>query len=147
MSYPHFYMGSEFYRNQSEGLNPQKEKHQTIVEIEPVRYLKHSVVFQLKSVDIIIIETKVLIIELCFQTAVIPMQVKIRVQMNIEIKKTKYFPPLKNIPDMVHPIFWMDQVRLEVALIKTSHNISSRVAHSNETFAIRVLVLTLVPLK
>jgi len=31
-------------------------------------------------------------------------------QMNMEVKSSRYFKSLKKVPDMVHPIFWMEQV-------------------------------------
>ena len=36
-STPHFYMGAEEYINQSIGLSPDKNRHQTFIDIEPVR--------------------------------------------------------------------------------------------------------------
>jgi len=80
MSYPHFYSASEDYLNQSEGLNPVKDRHQIVIELEP--------------------------------NAVIPLQLRIRVQMNIALEKTKAFKPLSSVSNMIHPIFWMDQVKL-----------------------------------
>lgn len=49
-------------------------------------------------------------------TAAISFKVAVRVQMNFAIKPTRYFKKLKNIPEMVHPIFWMDQVRISFRL-------------------------------
>lgn len=45
-------------------------------------------------------------------TAAISLQVAIRMQMNFALKPTKYFKQLKNIQEMLHPIFWMEQVNI-----------------------------------
>lgn len=37
MSYPHFYGADEYYGNQIEGMNPDREKHESYITIEPVR--------------------------------------------------------------------------------------------------------------
>lgn len=39
MSYPHFYEADPFYLNEVEGLNPSKDKHESFITIEPVRFL------------------------------------------------------------------------------------------------------------
>lgn len=37
MSFPHYYAGEEFYLNEVEGLEPNKEKHESYFTLEPVR--------------------------------------------------------------------------------------------------------------
>lgn len=39
MSFPHYYAGEEFYLNEVEGLEPNKEKHESYFTLEPVRQL------------------------------------------------------------------------------------------------------------
>ncbi|ODN04769.1 Lysosome membrane protein 2 [Orchesella cincta] len=36
-------------------------------------------------------------------------KVHVRFQMNVQLTPNKYFRPLKKIPRMVHPLFWVDQ--------------------------------------
>jgi hypothetical protein len=36
MSYPHFYLGDQYYLDQIEGMKPEKEKHEFYAILEPV---------------------------------------------------------------------------------------------------------------
>lgn len=38
MSFPHFYAGDQFYLNNVEGLDPNKEKHESYFTLEPVSH-------------------------------------------------------------------------------------------------------------
>ena len=40
MSSPHFYQGDDSEREKLIGLNPNKDEHETILDIEPVSWLK-----------------------------------------------------------------------------------------------------------
>lgn len=39
MSFPHYFAGDQFYLNEVEGLEPNKEKHESYFTIEPVSFL------------------------------------------------------------------------------------------------------------
>lgn len=38
MSFPHFYNADPFYRQQVEGMQPEKDKHEFYVALEPVSF-------------------------------------------------------------------------------------------------------------
>ncbi|CAL8137067.1 unnamed protein product [Orchesella dallaii] len=77
VSWPHFYDGDESYVQQSVGLKPEQEKHETFIVLEP-------------NTGSLIKASK-------------------RFQINVELKPTKHFPPMKKVKNMLMPILWADE--------------------------------------
>ncbi|ODN04815.1 Lysosome membrane protein 2 [Orchesella cincta] len=77
VSWPHFYDGDEIYVQQSVGLEPNKDKHETFIVLEP-------------NTGSLIKASK-------------------RFQINVELKPTKHFAPMKKVQTMLMPILWADE--------------------------------------
>ena len=84
-STPHFYMGSEVYLNQTIGLSPDKNRHQTFIDIEPYTGLA--------------------------------MNRGKKIQFNVQTKQYNKEPTvngLENIPEILFPLFYMNETAIRV---------------------------------
>ncbi|XP_054259205.1 sensory neuron membrane protein 1-like [Macrosteles quadrilineatus] len=77
-SLPHFYGGSQDYITGVSGIQPNKEKHEILVVLEP--------------------------------TTGIPLSVKKRIQMNIDLKPIRYTPRTQNFHRTLVPLFWAEEL-------------------------------------
>jgi len=77
MSTPHFYQGNIEDARLLDGLEPNKEEHQTYLDLEP----NTGVVFRAAK----------------------------RLQVNMPLRRYANFPALKNVPELIYPILWVNE--------------------------------------
>lgn len=98
VSLPHFYNSDPSLLNEVEGLSPNKDQHESIIILQPVRYY-----FQISSF---------LLITFTSQKLGTPMEVYSRIQLNLMMGETKFNSQIKMFENRVYPVFWV-QIAIE----------------------------------
>jgi scavenger receptor class B, member 1 len=111
MSFPHFYNADPFYRQQVEGMTPEKDKHEFFIALEPVSiYLMIRKLITKKNsnrkICLFIKETS------------FPLEIAARFQLNLLIDPIPRFKMYKNVPRLFMPVVWFEQH------VKASSNIA-----------------------
>lgn len=96
MSFPHYFAGDSFYVNEVEGLEPNKEKHQSYFTLEPVSELNRLNEVNDKEF-------------LAFQLTGAPLEVTIRFQANFHVQPIDELSIFQEVPKIFMPAMWFEQ--------------------------------------
>lgn len=99
ISNPHFYQSDPKLLAEVEGLKPDRDLHETYFKIQPVS---------------ILIELSRLVINLNnVQKLGVPVEGKVRVQLNLRVEHTPAVQSVANFRDFVFPIMWLEEVSIQ----------------------------------
>jgi hypothetical protein len=98
-SFPHFYLADPVFRDYiQDSITPNKEKHQTYVEIDPVIIRFSSIYFSHK------------INNLTIQKTGTALRGAKRIQFNMELQPFKAITILSSVSPGLFPIMWIEEV-------------------------------------
>lgn len=96
LSFPHFYLANDSYRQAVEGISPpDPEKHRFFIDVQPVSRFFHF--FQW-------------FLNLIFQLMGTAMRAKARIQINLAVSQVVDIKQVATFPDIVFPIMWFEEV-------------------------------------
>jgi scavenger receptor class B, member 1 len=98
VSQPHFYASDESLRDQFVGLNPQKEKHQTKIAIQPVSLKRWKKIFLKTNFN--------------FQRLGITINFQMRTQLNLMTGTTKFNSDIDKFDNLAIPLGWVENVTI-----------------------------------
>jgi scavenger receptor class B, member 1 len=109
ISNPHFYQSNPKFLKEVEGLKPEKELHETYFKIQPVsRPLARSCGRPSTCSN-------------PFQTLGVPVEGKVRVQLNLRVEQAKNVQAVSKFRDIVFPIMWLEEVKSDLLIGRRSN--------------------------
>nr|CAD7411177.1 unnamed protein product [Timema cristinae] len=110
VSYPHFYLGDQYYLQQVEGLSPDKDRHEFYVTLEPSAVKGYISVdgriYSSPMASLVLTDSSLLTVNI--QTSGIPLDVAARVQVNILLEDRPNVALYEGIPTLYMPVIWFE---------------------------------------
>lgn len=103
ISHPHFYHGDPSYVSDAGGVAPKQDKHESFIDIEPVR---RSMTLFLSKVSLILSD----LITTSFQVTGQVLRYSKKNQVNLHLRPLKSIADFNHVPNMIFPVMWTDEV-------------------------------------
>lgn len=107
ISNPHFYLADPELLDAVEGLKPNKSIHESYFKIQPVICGTHSSFASMQFLMGFLFRFALFSFR---QKLGVPLEGKVRVQLNLKVENTRYITSLKNFRSFVFPIIWVEEV-------------------------------------
>lgn len=102
LSNPHFFQADPSLIAEVEGLKPNKSLHHTYFKINPVSF--QHLLSEQKTINSLYVFK---------QSIGVPVEGKVRIQLNLKVQQAKHINAVKNFRDIVFPIVWVEEVSVK----------------------------------
>lgn len=148
ISNPHFYLADPDLLDAVDGLKPNQSQHETYFKIQPVSshqtnqfsfdsfhfhsnfphwWVNFILLFVFISISVHIVYSLSTIHFVCdsifAQKLGVPLEGKVRVQLNLKVDQSIYIDSLKNFRSFMFPIIWVEEVGVQVFFFKYENDL------------------------
>lgn len=120
ISNPHFYLADPDLLDAVEGLKPNQTLHESYFKIQPVSTLplKLGCIYKHYRLQLTWFDQLFFFIQ---QKLGVPLEGKVRVQLNLKVDQSIYINSLKNFRSFVFPVIWVEEVCIWKIIIIQLH--------------------------